>query len=449
MSNPKTYPAKSRLVKYSLIRVFTLLSLGLAFLPPASGQRVVDDPAFARIPFDQWLGERDQGHFHWTLTVPRAELSFHQRLMARIQARIDGRDLDGRRGDGQLVFFVQITDHDGARYRNHGVIELSKLDENIKSANLEYYQRAFFLPGDFQLAVAILETGTGDHSVRRMQLRVPPPQREALPGLWSDLPAVEFLTSADSPESWYLSEIQGRLHWGMSGQSPARVNVILNVVPSAPGVGAHRTLSGDLAALLPTLKAISQLGSSSISENLELIDMSRRRAVFRQDDKKELDWPRLKASLSDANTASIDIHSLSERHHDAQFFVSQVRGMLRSSEKPCALVVLTPPVAFDSGEDLQPIPTEALTACHVVYIRYHALVQPLNPFGPQTGARNHVPRMGGPMPRGPAPQDLIDQLEATLKPLNPKVFDVTTPGEMAKALADLEKSLQPLDGARK
>jgi hypothetical protein len=171
--------------------------------------------------------------------------------------------------------------------------------------------------------------------------------------------------------------------------------------------------------------------------------------VFHQDDGKELDWPRLKASLSDASTASIDIHSLSERHHDAQFFVSQVRGMLRSSEKPCALVVLTPSVSFDSGEDLQPIPTEGLTACHVVYIRYRTPVQPLNPFGPQTGARTHVPRVGGPGPRGPAAPDLIDQLEATLKSLNPKVFDVTTPGEMAKALADLEKSLQSLDRGRK
>lgn len=433
-----------------MIRIFTLLSLGLALLSPTAAQGGgVDDPAFARIPFDQWLGERDQGHFRWTVAVPRAELSFHQRLMARIQARIDGRDLDGRRADGQLVFFVQITDRDGARYRNHGVIELSKLDENIKSANLEYYQRAFFLPGDFQVAVAILDTRTGNHSVRQMQLRVPLPQREALPGLWTNLPPVEFLTSADSPENWYLPEIQELLHWGTSVQSAARVNVILNVVPSAPGLGARRTLSGDLAALLPTLKAISQLGSSSISEHVELIDLSRRRAVFRQDDGKELDWPRLKASLSDANTASIDIHSLSERHHDAQFFVSQVRGMLRSSEKPCALVVLTPFVAFDSGEDLQPISTEALTACHVVYIRYRTPTQPMNPFGPQAGARTHVPRMGGPMARGPAPQDLIDQLEATLKPLGPKVFDVTTAGEMGKALADLEKSLHPLDGARK
>jgi hypothetical protein len=72
-----------------------------------------------------------------------------------------------------------------------------------------------------------------------------------------------------------------------------------------------------------------------------------------QEEVRDLDWPRLKASLGEANTASIDIHSLAERHHDAQFFVSQVRSLIRSSEKPCVLVVLTTPVAFESGEDLE------------------------------------------------------------------------------------------------
>ena len=47
-------------------------------------------------------------------------------------------------------------------------------------------------------------------------------------------------------------------------------------------------------------------------------------------------------------------------------------------------------------------------------------------------------QMSGPM-TGRLHQNLPDQLEATLKPLNPKVFDVETPDQMAGALAELER----------
>jgi hypothetical protein len=433
-------------VKYWVVRGFVLLLLGAAFAAQPPGQRGVLDPAFEKIPFDQWLGERDQAGFRWTASVPRGELSFHQRLMARVEIRLDGRDLDARRGDGRLVFLIQITDGGGTRYQDHGSLELGKLDENIRAAKLEYSQRAFFLPGDYRLAIAILDTATGEHSTRQAQFRVAPPQHDLLPDAWRDLPPVEFVGDEESPESWYLPDIRGRLQWAASVHSPVRLNVILNVAPSVPVPGSRRTQSGDLAALLPTLKALSQTGSSSLSEHVELLDLARRRAVFHQDEVHDLDWPRLKASLGEANTASIDIHSLSGRHQDAQFFVSRVRSLVRASEKSCVLVVLTKPVAFESGEDLEPVSLESLPACTVFYIRYRAPMQLVSPFGQQMGGRGRGQRMGGPMGRNRPPQDVVDQLEATLKPLSPKVFDVETPEQMTKAFAEIEKALLTSDG---
>jgi hypothetical protein len=236
------------------------------------------------------------------------------------------------------------------------------------------------------------------------------------------------------------------LQWAASVHSPARINIILNVAPSIPVPGSRRSQSGALAALLPTLKVISQTGSPSLSEHVELLDLARRRAAFQQDQVHDLDWPRLKASLDDSSTASIDVHSLTERHHDAQFFVSQVRTLLRASEKqPCVLVVLTNPVAFESGEDLEPVSREALPACSVFYIRYHEPVARVSPFDQQMGGRGRGSRRGGPIRNRP-PQEVVDQLEATLKPLGPKVFDVATPEEMTKALGEIEKSLLAMDG---
>lgn len=408
-----------------------LLFLSAAFVAWPSTPPGLLDPAFEHIPFDRWLGERDPGPFHWSAQLSRAELSFHLRLVSQVQIKLDGRDLQTRRGDGRIVFLIQITGPDGNRYQNHGSIELAKLDENIQAANLEYGQRAFVLPGDYRLAVAILDTATGEHSAKQANFRVPPPPHDPLPGAWRDLPPVEFVGQQEPPDAWYLPEVHGRLNWSTA----PRINIILNV-------DSHRTQASELAALLPTLKAISPL-----SQHIELLDLARRRGIFQQNGQQngvdDLDWPTLKASLGDASTASIDVHSLAERHHDAQFFVSEVRRLLRASPEPCILIVLTSPVAFESGEDLAPISQEALPSCHVVYIRYHPPAQLHAPLGRQMGGRGRGSRFGGPATGDRLRPILPDQLAATLKPLNPKVFDVDTPEQMSKAIADII-ALRPL-----
>jgi hypothetical protein len=420
---------------------FFLLLLFAAFSAQSATERGALDPAFDKIPFDKWLGETDQSGIHWTVSVPKAELSFHQRLVEPIQVTIDGRDLDPRRSHGKLGLLVQITDGAGTRFQDHDSLELGKLDENVRAANIQYTWKAFVVPGEYRLAVAIVDTSNGDHSAKQVQFKVVAPQHDPLlTDAWRDLPPVEFLGKQEPPDGWFLPAIEGKLAWAASVHSPARVNVILNVAPSVPVPGTRRPQSEGMAALIPTLKAISQTGSPSIVENVELLDLARRKAVFQQKQVHDLDWPRLQESLGVANTASIDVHSLSERHTDAQFFVSQVRSMLRGSEAGCVLVVLTKPVAFDSGEDLEPISTEGLPDCRVVYIRYTPAIPraAANPFDRQMGGRRG--RMGGPMQRGRALPE-IDQLEATLKPLKPKVYDVEKPEQITKAMAEILKSL--------
>ena len=177
-----------------MARSFVLLLLTVTFMAQASGQGGTHDPAFEKINLEQWLAERHQARFHLVGWVARAELAFHQRLMSRVEIELDGRDWATRRGDGKLTIFIQITDHDGMRYQNHGSIELSQLGDDIKTTILDYSQRAFFLPGDYRLAIAILDTATGEHSTRQMPFGVDPPQHELLTDAWSDLPPVEFIS---------------------------------------------------------------------------------------------------------------------------------------------------------------------------------------------------------------------------------------------------------------
>lgn len=449
-----------------VIRSFTFLLLCAFLTADGAEQPGSLDPDFAKIPFDQWINEKEQTHFHWKAAMLHPELSFHQRMMSQLEIQVDGKDLQSRRGDGNLVFLVQITDRNETRYQTHSKVELSKLDPDIKAADLNYSHKMFLLPGEYRVAVAILYTATGEHSVRQLKLHVDTPENDLLKRAWRDLPAVEFQGKADSPDSWFLPDIQGRLQWAGAVRTAARVNILLNVAPAAMepeqwrpisrGMGRygtyppsgtngsgpvreHNGTSVEMAALIPTLKALTQTGSPSISENVALLDLSRRRTVFEQKDVRDLDWPRLKASLGQASTASIDVHALSDRTQDAQYFVSEVRRMVRASQNGCTLVVLTNPVSFEKGVDLEPISTEALPACHIFYIRYHTLIQhQYQNSARMIGRRGHMG--GGPLTT-PVEHEASDQLEGTLKPLGPKVHDVSMPDQLLKAFVEIEREL--------
>jgi hypothetical protein len=422
-----------------------------AFLAQAPGQNGSLDPDFGKVPFDKWFSERETMRVRWSDTVDSPKLSFHQRLVATITVKVDGRDLQDRR-EGRLVYFVQITDAAGARYQNHGVVDLDKL-ENVKSIDVEYRPSAFVLPGEYQLATAIFSTATGEHSTRQSRFRVPPPKLDFLRDSWRNLPPVEFLGNQEPPDLWYLPNIAGRLQWASALAAPARLNVVLNIVAPPPSTTARQGESVELAALIPTLRSLAETGAPSLAERIKVLDLSRHRAVFNQD-RGEIDWAKLKGALGQGNTASIDIGSLSDRHHDAQFFVREVRKLLTSAseQQPCALVVLSPPVTFESGEDLDPISLEALPACRAFYVRYRApppARQMGDIFGGMPGGRRTMGPRGGPMRPPPrAAQVVIDQLEQTLRPLNPRVFDVEAPEQMTRVFMEIERALASGGGAR-
>jgi hypothetical protein len=398
------------------------------------------DAAFRKVPFDEWLNGRDTGKFHWSISVAKPDFSFHQRLVSRIVIKVDGRDLEGRRGDGELVVFTQIKDSAGARYQNHHTVELSKLDEKIRSANIEALQDAFVVPGDYQVAVALLDTKTGEHAVRQTEFHVAPVKWSFFQEAWRDLPPVEFVPSDEPPDGWYHPRVQGRIGWAAPIRSAARINIILNVPP--PSLESKESYGDEMSALIPVLKAFSQTGSTTLSQQVEVVDLPRRRSVFEQHDVKELDWTRLKTALAEANPASIDLHSLMERHKGAQYFITQTRHLLRASDQPSVLVVLSPPVAFESGEDLDPISLEALPSCRVYWIRYRRPRPAPMPFRQAgMGGYRRGPRgFGGPTRTRPI-EAVVDQLAPTLKPLNPRIYDVETPEQMARAFVEIGEAI--------
>lgn len=414
-----------------------LLVWSLAAAPFAPAQNGSPDSSFARIPFDEWLKGGDQTRMKWSVRVSHPQLSNHQRLLVEVETLVDGVELAKRRGKGQLVIFVQVTDAQDHRYQNHGVVDLEKLEEGIRAQMISYIHHLFVQPGDYRVAVAILATATGEHSVKQEQLHVVALKNDPLPDAWRDLPPVEFLPPDEPPDSWYLPEVKGRLHLPLTTRHPARVEVLLNLTPSERLSGSQRVQNRNLAALLPALKVISQIEASDAALDIKLLDLSRRRVTFHQEDVRELDWARMRGSFAESDPGIIDVKSLGERHHAAAFFVKEVgRAIERAEAKPArVLIVFSSPVEFESGEELSPIESGEIQDGIVFYIRYHVPVVRPNPvpFQPpyppvRRGRPNFTPR-----PQPPA----VDQLAATLKPLAPRVFDIDSPEQFRKALATI------------
>jgi hypothetical protein len=189
--------------------------------------------------------------------------------------------------------------------------------------------------------------------------------------------------------------------------------------------------------------------------NLAVLDLSRRSVSFEQNGIRELNWPGLKAALSDANPSVIDVHSLERAKQNAQFFVNEVsrrwsdppRVVVGNGGNPASpdsakplrvLIVLSAPMSFGAGEDLHPIKAAKDPDQRIFYIRYRPEQSRRLPLPEVGGFGPPRPIMGRGLPRPPPAAEVPqDSLEGTIKPLDPRLFDVETPEQFRKALSVL------------
>ena len=281
----------------------------------------------------------------------------------------------------------------------------------------------------------------------RSRLEVLPLKNDPLPGAWLDLPAVEYLPAADPPDSWYLPSLAGCLRLALKSRSPVDIDLIVNLTPSESASHAAEMRSLNLSVLVPALKAISEVNGSGVRLNAELLDLSRQRVVFRQDDVHVLDWAAIRRALAPSQAATIDLRSLERHRQSAAFFVAEVARIVAATPgRPPAsattprrvLIVLSGPLSFENRVDLDPIAIAPPPDCRVFYIRYHSFQTSPAAGPPLARSSRHGPfGRWGQLP-GEDPQVLqFDQLESTLKPLSLRLFDVDTPEGFRKALATL------------
>ena len=420
---------------------FALLLL-TAFLTPVllTADEGVRDPLFAKVKFDTWTAGSAQSPFKWKVQAQPIVLSNHQRWLAKVDVEIDGAEMESRRGRGALIVLFQFQDASGHLYQDHGYLDLTKVEAGIRSQIITYSESAFVLPGNYPMTVGIFDTNNQEHWLRNETLKVPQMKNEPLPFAWRDLPEIEFHPPEETPDSWYMPTVKGRLHLPVENRHPLKIDILVNLTPSEIASGSARIQDRNLSVLLPTMKALAQMNLKGGTLNVESIDLTRQKVTFRQEAVAKLDWTKMRAALTEDQLGTIDVKSLGERGSSVQFFENEVAKRVRTAD---VLIILSSSARFESGMDRTPLKTEGTPDCRVYYIRYHPppVRYMVQPQATMLGRRVPLSRSQPMMQMGPT---IVDQLEATLRNLRHRLFDVQNPEEMRKALAELTIDLSAM-----
>jgi len=399
----------------------------------ANAQTGMRDRYFTRYPFEKWLEDGERAQLRWSAMVDPPRLTAHQRLSARIEIGVDAKEIQKRRGRGEIVTLVQIEDSAGRRWRTHNTFRLTAIPAGAKAHSLTYTQELFILPGDYKFSMATCDSATGEYSFTPRALHVNALRGDPLPAAWGDLQPVEFVQPFGTPDFWFQPYVRGRLHLPLPTRLPVHVDLVMNMTPSERASGSLWTFRRNMSVLVPALKLLAGMELSQGTLDVALLDLTRRK-IWEQRNARGLDWNRMRAPFADSNPGIIDVQSLAAKAQMTQFFWDRVLERLKpdpespdpASDALRVVIVLSAPVFLEHQYKVEPASVPKDAGRRVFYLRYRPAPAPRPPFEVFSQAT-----------RPPAAAMPNDDLEHTLKSLDARVYNAISPEEFRRALSNV------------
>lgn len=350
------------------------------------------------IPIAEWLkNPRDVREIPWAVSVRDPQLQEDQRTAVMYQGTLDMRKLKPRDADRKLVFVAGVNDSDGHPLLEPAVHAVDLATVGSKDADIGLRGCVYFRPGSYTLWLAVYDEASGKHSLTRRNVRLAEIKNDPLPKIESLLPAARF------PE--YTEESSG----------------VSRVLPEAMflPVANKRPLIVDLIGISPApadvLGLLAQLGLQDGSISVTALDLEKQKVVFESDDDAgKLDFVKLlQTTDDDLQDNSVDVHVLQVDRNRGVFFRNFLEQKLRNSGgKFRVVILLSSPLSFPRGSDLSEIRAAQNCECRVFQLQFS---------------------------RG-----FSDELGKMLKPLKPQRFEIDTPLELRKAIAEIIRELEEL-----
>ena len=410
------------------VLAFLAIALGASFAQPQGAEEPTTESVFADSPFDKWQTERPRQEVPWEVRMSADRLSFHQRLIANIQVQISGPELLKRSHDERIVLLVQVINGQGVSFRDYGLLELDNLKPAVKGSDVEFAWQAFALPGQYEVSVALWDKKSGEHNFLRRLFHVAAYKNDPLPEMWRGLDAFEFWsTKRDGPEFMFHSDIEGRLHLPLATRRPVKLEVLLDMSPSAEIFrGSFGHYNNYLATALPMFKVFSQITPGNGSRSAAALDLIERRIPFEQNDGKEVDWQNLRKALSpDNGPGTVSVKNLQNRRQSPVYLREEIVRRLKAAdglegkpgEKPLHVFILIgTPMDFYVFPKLPEVETGNEEDCVIYYLQ--------SEFVDRHGITG-----------------AIGNVEKMLKPLKIRSFRVESADDVRRALAKIMEEL--------
>lgn len=381
-----------------------------------------DPHLFDQVPFDQWVKEGHSEQIPFKFHVYDAQLSIYQRLLVRIEMLVQGKELSRRGDKGDLLGFVQITDSSNHMAHDALKLELTKIAPQLnKKSNVAFQFDVFVLPGDYTVTLAINHTGAGQHSLTQHSIHVNALKNDPLPEMWRDLPVLEFLTHIEppDPDTFFHPELKGALNLPVETRRPVKVELLADVTAADLFRGSSNRYMRYLYALLPVVHTFTQMKLKQGAMDLLTLDLTGHRVVFEQDGLTNLDWAKMRKTVSATEPAVINVGNLSKEPPSPDFLREEIGRLISKSgnETPQVFILITSPLFLHSFRNLKSDPLPENCNCRVFYIEF------------DTSRRS-------------APSDATRQLEKMLKPLKVQSFRAHNSEVVRQALARIIHELE-------
>lgn len=375
-SSTRPLAVGSLLFSFALLAAFSTSLRAQESQPPP--------PAFARLPFDQWIREGPKEQVPWQTRATYLGLSGHQRLIVDIEIEVGISELIQRPRNGPMMMVVILTDSSGHNFQDYEKTELSEVKATPKEGKneaLRFSWKAFVLPGEYKVTFVLYHGGTGEHNVAVKKLKVPALGKDPLPDAWHNLPAVEFWAPVRTIDLdfFYRPDIDGRLNLPLETRRPIRIEILADLAPSDIFRGSQVAYNNYLGAALPTLKVFSQIDVRNGSIDIAVLDLARQRVGFHQEGVRELDWQDLKKALAENEAGVISVEALRIKNPGPALLRDEMMRRINNPDPPEAdakkaplrvFILLSSPLGLYSFSGLKSDLLPEKCSCVVYYLEY-------------------------------------------------------------------------------